>query len=219
MVPHFCRVLARLPPLSDSLQHLPRKDHDQCPRRLCGYSQHWRENHHKPQICWWHRWTSWRIVNCQAWSATLTDTSWCLGWKLVPKNQDHDKWLWFHQGRHLGPWSETWDSAAVQIPQGVHQWPMIKTRNPCKNCTMTALSKLKTMWRSNAISVKYKIRLLYACETWMLMAELQGKIQALEMRCNCTILSITYLDHITNDQVCSKIQKHIGPHKELLTTV
>ena len=30
---------------------------------------------------------------------------------------------------------------------------------------------------------------------------------------------ITYRDHITNEEVCAKIQQDIGPHKDLLTIV
>ena len=60
---------------------------------------------------------------------------------------------------------------------------------------------------------------LYACESWTLTAELQRKIQAMEMRCYCKILYISYKDHVTNEEVCAKIQQAIGPHKDLLTIV
>ena len=54
---------------------------------------------------------------------------------------------------------------------------------------------------------------LYACESWALTAELQRKIQAMEMRCYRKILHISYKDHVTN--VRAKIQKAIGPHEDL----
>ena len=57
------------------------------------------------------------------------------------------------------------------------------------------------------------IHFLYACESWTLTAELQRKIQAMEMRCN----RISYKDFITNEEVCAKIQQAIGPHEDLLT--
>ena len=60
---------------------------------------------------------------------------------------------------------------------------------------------------------------LYACESWTLTAELQRRIQALEIRCYRKILRISYKDHVTNMEVCAKIQQAIGPHKDLLTTV
>ena len=60
---------------------------------------------------------------------------------------------------------------------------------------------------------------LYACESWTLAAELQIRIQAMEMRFYCKILHITYKDHVTNKEVCVKIQQAIGPHKDLLTIV
>ena len=66
--------------------------------------------------------------------------------------------------------------------------------------------------------------LLYACESWALTAELQRikameRIQAMEMRCYHKILRISYKDHVTNEEVCAKIQRPIGPHEDLLTIV
>ena len=60
---------------------------------------------------------------------------------------------------------------------------------------------------------------LYACESWTLMEELQRRIQAMEMRCFCKILHISYKDHVTNWEVCAKIQQAIRPHEDLLTIV
>ena len=58
---------------------------------------------------------------------------------------------------------------------------------------------------------------LYACESWTLTAELQRRIQAIEMRCYRKILHISYKDHVTNEEVCANIQQAIGPHGDLLT--
>ena len=60
---------------------------------------------------------------------------------------------------------------------------------------------------------------LYACELWTLTAELQRRIQAMEMRCYRKILLISYKDHVTNEEVRAKIQQAIGPHEDLLTIV
>ena len=56
---------------------------------------------------------------------------------------------------------------------------------------------------------------LYACESWTPTAELQRRIQAMEMRCYCKILHISYKDHVTNEEVHAKIQQTIGPHQDL----
>ena len=61
--------------------------------------------------------------------------------------------------------------------------------------------------------------ILYACESWTLTAELQRRIQAMEMRCYRKILHILYKDHVTNEEVRTKIQQAIGPHENLLTMV
>ena len=60
---------------------------------------------------------------------------------------------------------------------------------------------------------------LYACESWTLTAELQRRIQVVEMRCYRKILRISYKDHVTNEKVCAKIQQAIRPHEDLLTNV
>ena len=60
---------------------------------------------------------------------------------------------------------------------------------------------------------------LYPCESCTLTAELQRRIQAMEMRCYRKILRISYKDHVTNEEVRAKIQQAIGPHEDLLTIV
>ena len=91
-----------------------------------------------------------------------------------------------------------------------------------------ALTRLKSVWNDRSISLSSKIRLmrslvtsifLYACESWTFTAELQRRIQAMEMRCYRRILRISYKDHVTNEEVRAKIQQAIGPHEDLLTIV
>ena len=60
---------------------------------------------------------------------------------------------------------------------------------------------------------------MYACESWTLTAEIQRRIQAMEKRCYSKILHISYKDHVTNEEVCAKIQQAIGPQEDLLTIV
>ena len=90
-----------------------------------------------------------------------------------------------------------------------------------------ALTRLKPVWNDRSISPSSKIRpmhsfvtsiFLYACESWTLTAELQRRIQAMEMRCYCKILRISYKDHVTED-VHANTQRAIGPHEDLLTIV
>ena len=56
---------------------------------------------------------------------------------------------------------------------------------------------------------------LYVCESWTLTAELQRRIQAMEMRCGRKIQGISYKDDVTNEEVRAKIQQAIGPHEDL----
>ena len=94
--------------------------------------------------------------------------------------------------------------------------------------TTAALTRLKPVRIDKSISLSSKIRLmhslvtsifLHACESWTLTAELQRRIQAMEMRCYRKILHISYKDHVTNEEVCAKIQQAIRPHEDLLTIV
>ena len=91
-----------------------------------------------------------------------------------------------------------------------------------------ALTRLKPVWNDRGISLSSKIQLmrslvtsifLYACESWTFKAELQRRIQAMEMRCHRKILRISYKDHVTNEKVRAKIQQAIAPHENLLTIV
>ena len=88
-----------------------------------------------------------------------------------------------------------------------------------------ALAKLKTIWNDKNIALSSKIRLmrslgisifLYACESWTLTAELERRIQAMEMKCFRKLLGITYRDRISNEEVWNRIKQAIGPHDDLL---
>ena len=92
--------------------------------------------------------------------------------------------------------------------------------------TTATLTRSKPIWNYRSISLSSKIRLmrslvtsilLYACESWTLTAELQRRIQAMEIKCYRKILQISYKDHVTNEEACAKIQQAIGPHDDLLT--
>ena len=81
--------------------------------------------------------------------------------------------------------------------------------------TTTALTRLKPVWNDRNISLNSKIGLirslvtsifLYACDSWAPTAELQRRIRAMEMRRYRKILRISYKDHVTNEEVCAKIQ-------------
>ena len=61
--------------------------------------------------------------------------------------------------------------------------------------------------------------LLYASESWTHTAELQRRIQAMEMKCYRKTLRISYKDHVTNEEVRAKIQQAIGLHEDFLTIV
>ena len=94
--------------------------------------------------------------------------------------------------------------------------------------TIASLTKLKIIRDDKNIDLSSKIRLLrslvmsiflYSCETWTLTAEIERKIQTVEMRSLRPLLGISFNDHITNEEVRSRIWKAIGPYEERLSTV
>ena len=68
--------------------------------------------------------------------------------------------------------------------------------------------------RSLAMSI-----FLYACETWTITADIERRIQAVEMRCFRKLLRISHRDHIANVEVKAGIGNAIGPYEDLLTSV
>ena len=60
---------------------------------------------------------------------------------------------------------------------------------------------------------------LYACESWALAAEIERRIQALEVKCYRRLLNISYKGHVTNEEVRNRIQNAIGVRDDLLTMV
>ena len=75
------------------------------------------------------------------------------------------------------------------------------------------LDQIRLM-RSLAMSIS-----LYACETWTITADIERRIQALEIRCFRKLLGISYRDHITNQEVKARIGNAIEPYEDLLTSV
>ena len=55
---------------------------------------------------------------------------------------------------------------------------------------------------------------LFACETWTITADVERRIQALEIRCFRKHLGISYRDHITNEEVKAKSGNAIGPYED-----
>ena len=93
--------------------------------------------------------------------------------------------------------------------------------------TTAAVTKLKVILNDRNIAISSKIRLmhslvlsvfLYACETWTITADIERRIQALEMRCFRKRLGISYRDHITNEDVKARTGNAIGPYENLLGT-
>ena len=84
------------------------------------------------------------------------------------------------------------------------------------------------IWNDKNIAISSKVRLmgslvmsmcLSACETWTMTADIERRIQALEMRCFRKLLGISYRDQITNEGVKARTGNAIGPYEDLLTAV
>ena len=132
---------------------------------------------------------------------------------LLPQSQAHSqdsipqKWLFTPYFLNNGSSSkQTADLSAARFDMG---------------CLIISQS-LELSWESSKIRLmRFLVTsiFLYASESWTLTAELQRRIQAMEMRCYRKILHISYKDHATNKEICAKIQQAIGPHEDLLMII
>ena len=69
------------------------------------------------------------------------------------------------------------------------------------------VTKLEVIWNVKNIAISSK--------TWTITADIERRIRALEMRCFRKLLSISYRDHITNEEVKARIGNAIGPYEDL----
>ena len=101
------------------------------------------------------------------------------------------------------------EGSEPEILSGIAQATAALTRlKPVRNDKSTSLSFEIPLMRSLVPSI-----FLYACESWILTAELQRRIQAMEMRCYRKILHVSYKDHVTNEEVRAKIiSASAAPH-------
>ena len=73
--------------------------------------------------------------------------------------------------------------------------------------TTAALTRLKPVWIDKGLMRSLVTSIfLHVCELWTPTAELERRIQAMEMRCYRKILHISYKDHVTKEEVRAKIQ-------------
>ena len=60
---------------------------------------------------------------------------------------------------------------------------------------------------------------MYACKTWRIRAGTARRIQTLKMRYFRKLLSISYRDHINDEELKTRIGNAIGPYEGLLTSM
>ena len=129
------------------------------------------------------------------------------------EDQADDKQHQWHQHRDQSEWTVTSFKYLGSVITDEGSKPEILSRIAQ---TTEALTRLKPVWIDKSISRSSKIQLirsfvtsifLFACESWTLTAELQRRIQAMEMRCYSKILHISYKDHVTNEEVRAKMQQ------------
>ena len=132
------------------------------------------------------------------------------------EGQADDKQHQWHQHRDQSEWTEAWDGHKLQVLGLNYNWWGFQAWDTLQDSTdNSSMTRLKPVWIDKSISLSSKIRLMrslvtsifpYACESWTLTAELQIRIQAMEMRCYRKILHIPCKHYVTNEKVCAKIQ-------------
>ena len=70
-------------------------------------------------------------------------------------------------------------------------------------------SKMKKVWNNRGMSLKTKLKLfngtvisilLYGCETWKGLKEVETKVRVFESNCLRKIMNIKWYDHITEEK-------------------
>ena len=185
--------------------------------------------HSPPPLCRWHWWLSRRGRTGKFIWASWQSLHRLWHGDQCREYQADDKQHQWHQHTDLSEWTEAWDSHKLQVPGLNYNWWGFQAWDTIQDSTDNiSIEKAETSLEWQSISPSSKVQLmhslvtsifLYVCESWTIAAELQRRTQAMEMRCYHKILHIWYKDHITNEEVCAKIQQAIGPHEDLLTIV
>ena len=196
--------------LTHPFQYISGKDCDRHIRRSLRHCQHWRQNNHQSSLCWWHWWLSrrgrrtgkisWASLQC-LYSLWHGDQCW--------EDQVDDKQ---HQRstRDQSKLTEALDNHKLQLTglscilQGSQAWD-----TPQDNTDDSSINKFETSleWQEHfsqfqnmADALPCHIHLPVCL--WIIdhTAELQRRIQAMEMRCYCKILGISYKDNVTKKE-------------------
>ena len=87
------------------------------------------------------------------------------------------------------------------------------------------MSSLRNIWKDQRLSLSTKTRiyqtlvvsvLLYASETWTLLAADVKTLEAFHMKCQRQILRISEQDHVRNDEVAVRTGlRRDGEHQEM----
>ena len=203
--------------LTHPLQHISGKDHDSRLRRSQRHCQLLRQNNHQSPLCRWQRrlsrrerrtdkisWVSRQSLHSlrhgdQCQEDQADDNTSGINTEIKVNGQQLET---VTNLKYLGS-VITNESFKSEILSRIAQ-------------TRAALTRLKPVWNDRSISLSPKLRLmlslvtsifLYACELRTLTAELQRRIQAMEMRYYRKILRVSYEDRVTNEEVRAKVQK------------
>jgi len=88
----------------------------------------------------------------------------------------------------------------------------------------SVMSSLQQVWKDRYLSLPTTIRvykilvlpiLLYACETWTVLAADERSLEAFHINCQCQITKIRWQDHIRNSEVAACTS--LGPVSDLIT--
>ena len=134
---------------------------------------------------------------------------------------------WWHQHRDLNKRAEASDCHKLQVPRLSYKWWGLQAWDTLQDSAdNSSIDKVETSleWQeyffhfqdtTDALPCHIHLPVCF----WIMdfTAELQKRIQTMEMRCYCKILPISYKNHVTIEEVRAKIQQAIGPHKDLLT--
>ena len=191
--------------LTYPLQHISGKDLNRCLRRPQRYCQNWRQNNHQSPFCSWHRWLSrkGRKTGKISWASQQSLHILQHG-DRCRENQIDGKQYQCHQQGDQSKQTETWDSHKLgSVVSDKDSKPEILSGidNSSIDKADTSLEQQEYFSRFQNTTdvlphhthppVCVTSIFLYACVPWTLTAELQRRMQAMEIRCWRKILHIS----------------------------
>ena len=153
----------------------------------------------------------WTITaNIETWTITADIETWTITADIEKWTITADIETWTITA-DIETWTITADIETWTITADIEKWTITADIE-----TWTITADIET-WTITADIETWTITA--DIEKWTITADIERRIQALKIRCFRKLRGISYRDHITNEEVKTRIGHAIGPYEDLLTSV